>query len=576
MLALLGCVALMANAQSMPEGMQGSEEGVPLNSATTALGPLTTVHGIVKDASTGEPLPRALVLVNGQSGLGTLTDGDGHFELSGISPGPNVFQLTKPGFEDAGGATAVAVLRDLRGFSHNVFVTANTPALEFAMRPTNSIRGQVDLSTGDPADSNSVTLLARQIQNGRAVWQPRGSTRANADGSYHFSHLDEGDYVVVAEPAPEADIGGRPAPADPGREGPQHGYPKMYYSDARDFAAAAKIHVAGGDSAQANLALPLERLHLVRAAVLLPPGFRNSSDGPVQFEVLSSDGAELPYTTGYKAESHTVWAMLPDGNYTLRVSAFQQNRPTGPGMGMVKAAMPLVGQLNITVAGQPLTTLRIAVGAMASSSLQVSIARTVQGSRPGAGNQGMAFVAISQAGPLTDGMQTMFAQGAGPGTLDVVPAAPGRYWVHTTVADPTLCESSFTAGGANLAREPLVVGEGGSTAPLTLSLRDDCASLKLSLPSTPGLASGEEIGYTVYVVPDADSTTEARTITLRASSGGSFTFNALTPGSYHVYTFAAPVNLEYHNPDALAGLPSQAITLAPNANADLVLEVPGP
>src|SRR6185437_13115290 len=66
-LALLGCMALTANGKSMPEGTQASEEGAPPNSAATALGPLATVHGIVKDASTGEPLPRALVLVNGQS-----------------------------------------------------------------------------------------------------------------------------------------------------------------------------------------------------------------------------------------------------------------------------------------------------------------------------------------------------------------------------------------------------------------------------------------------------------------------------------------------------------------------------
>jgi hypothetical protein len=172
-------------------------------------------------------------------------------------------------------------------------------------------------------------------------------------------------------------------------------------------------------------------------------------------------------------------------------------------------------------------------------------------------------------------MQSALAQGSGPGMLDTMPPAPGKYWVHTVVADPELCEGSFTAGGADLGREPLVVGQGSTTAPLTLILRDDCASLKVSLPpSVAGMTAGEEPGYTVYVVPDFDSASGGVSTTLRASTSTSFTFNSLTPGSYHVYTFAAPVNLEYRNRDVLAGLSGQSITLAPDDSGNLTVEVP--
>jgi hypothetical protein len=111
---------------------------------------------------------------------------------------------------------------------------------------------------------------------------------------------------------------------------------------------------------------------------------------------------------------------------------------------------------------------------------------------------------------------------------------------------------------------------------MSLTLRDDCASLKLSLPTellTP--AAGEEAAFTVYVVPDFDSTVDIPTLTLRASSGGALMLSNLTPGSYHVYTFAAPVELEYRNPEALAQLPNagQAITLDPLSTGTLTLEV---
>ncbi len=113
---------------------------------------------------------------------------------------------------------------------------------------------------------------------------------------------------------------------------------------------------------------------------------------------------------------------------------------------------------------------------------------------------------------------------------------------------------------------------------MELTLRDDCASLQLSLPeSLDSIAAGEEPFFTVYVVPDFDSTSDVEPVTLRASTGGSVTLSGLTPGNYHVYTFAGAVELAYRNRDALAAISSrgQAIQLSPGATGNLVVEVPG-
>ena len=87
--------------------------------------------------------------------------------------------------------------------------------------------------------------------------------------------------------------------------------------------------------------------------------------------------------------------------------------------------------------------------------------------------------------------------------------------------------------------------------------------------------TGEEPFYTVYVVPDFDSTEDVIPQTLRSSSGGTATLEGLTPGSYHVYIFDKPVALAYHDRATMDTLPNagQAIYLAPLANANLVLEV---
>ena len=572
--ALIAIAAAIAFAQDPPN---------PSPDPNAPLGTAANVHGVVMNAVSGEPLPRALVQINGGSGQAVLTDGDGRFEISGLPQGPNVFQLIKPGFEDAASAEKGQVLRDLRGYTHDVFITSNTPALTFSMRPTNAIRGHIELSTGDVALNIRVTLLQRQIHNGRASWRLINGVQTNADGNFHFAHLEDGDYIVKAEPAPEAEtpantgtvlIDGGPSAASANRLR-INGYPEIYFPDAREFSGAAHFHLAGGDQSEANINMPLEPYHAVNATVVLPPELRARTPGSfINAEVLGSEGQQLPYGPNLEPDSGQLSVRLPDGSYSIRVSA---TRPNLERRGSIRVQEMLLGQTDVAVAGHDVNK-RIAVGPMVGSSLQVMVTRTAQGGPSGVpGHNGEVFVEIAQAAPLNDGMQSVFAQGSGPGALDTVPPAPGKYWVHTIIADSSLCEDSFTAGSSNLGREPLIVGQGGSTAPLTLNLRDNCGALKVSLPAAAaGLNAGEEPSYTIYLVPDFDTTADAASQTLRASTNSSFTFTSLTPGSYHVYAFAAPVNLEYRNRDALAAYQGQAVTVAPGANADLVLEIPAP
>jgi hypothetical protein len=96
------------------------------------------------------------------------------------------------------------------------------------------------------------------------------------------------------------------------------------------------------------------------------------------------------------------------------------------------------------------------------------------------------------------------------------------------------------------------------------------------MPGSVGVAAGEEPFYTVYVVPDFDSTVDVVPQTLRPSTGGRIKLAGLTPGNYHVYAFTRPTALAYRDRAVLASLPSQAVTLAPGSDAELTLEAPQP
>jgi hypothetical protein len=597
-------------------GMRAQSPGPDASEGSAPPTQLVTVHGVVKNATTDEPLARVLVTVESRFGMGALTDGDGRFEISGVPAGSIAIELAKPGFEDASDPERSMVLANSRGAPHAVTAAANLPDLQFAMRPLNAIRGQIQLSTGDPAEKFRLELMAQSIMDGRVVWRTIAVALSNADGAYRLGGISDGLYAVVTEPSVDGEEAGNLFASAGKSPMVRNGYARTFYPDAREFSGAAHIRLSGGQTAQANFSLKQEPFHLVQALVSgsgLDSMGSNAGGGTVfslhglnlsvsvalngmRAEVLDRNGHELPYSAQYDSPSHMVQAMLPDGDYTLRITGLSP-RPTQGLVSldegslnvvrMLRANESLAGQADVSVNGHAVGNLRISLGPESSPALETIVNRTnTQAPQPAAasanGNSsanggGGIFITASQAGDSTDAMNAQFAQGNIPGTLETQPLAPGSYWVHTSVAQAGLCEASFTAGGANLAREPLVVGQNGSTAPLTLTLRDDCASLKLAVPAAVNQL-GESRIYYIYVVPDFESTTELRPTPMPASSFSSYTFDGLTPGPYHVYAFSSAMELPYRDPEAMAALnlQGQAITLSPGATSSLVLEAPAP
>lgn len=552
------------------------------------------MHGVVLNAVSGEPLPRALVRLTSDRSAGTLTDGEGRYELADIPTGPQLFEINKPGFLDETAEASAAAGTDARGFAHTVIVAAEMPDVTFRMAPANSIRGQVQLSTGDGSQGIEITLLKQSVENGRLVWQlvlpGAATTRTNADGAYRFGGLADGTYVVYSAPAMDNEPYGTLIDPRNAHNIERSGYASQFYPDARDLAGAAKIHLHGGEQAEANLSLTLEPFHVVTATASLPgvgagQEFTPDRPGGTTFSavVTDSQGHQLPYVAQYDQATHTVQALLPDGNYEFVVTA---GRPTmvmrrGGNATTFRDEGHYTGAVEFSVAGHAVTNLRIALANAQSNPVQVNLIRTnsqTNGPSPNLDGGDQVFLTLSQTGGwIGDGMMSTFAVGSYAGPLNTSFAQPGTYWVHANLPDKHVCEGSLTAGGSNLAREPLTLGISGSSAPVTLNLRDDCARLTLTLPATAaGSGTGEEPSYTVYMVPDFDSTVDVIPQTLRPSNGGKVTLEGLTPGSYHVYVFDKPVALAYHDRATMDALPNagQTIDLAPLANANLVLEVP--
>ena len=539
----------------------------------------TTVHGMVRNGASGERLPHALVRINGDASTGVLTDGEGRFEIANVPEGPQDFTVLKPGFLDEMEAGADSNAGHTRGFGHNVIIAAPMDDVVFTMEPTNSIQGQIQLSTGDVAQGIQIALLRRTVQDGRVVWQSEANAKTNSEGFYRFGELADGLYVVYTQPAMDSDAATNLVENGSGSSVTREGYACVFYSDARDLAGAAKIRVAAGEQAQANIVLTMEPFQSVTAMVATPKTGSGTGGDNVSVQVMDAQAHPLPYAAQYDSATHTVQASLPDGTYiflamlqTNEIHLLNARNGETVRLG-ARVPQPISGEVSFAIAGHPVSNLRIPLSERGNNSTQVSVAREPNGSAPAGDTR--IFVTLSQTGGgIGDGMVGSYAEGSIAASLETQDPTPGSYWVHTSISPRGLCEASFAAGGASLAREPLVLGVTGATAPLVLALRDDCARLTLSLPGSVGLAAGEERFYTVYAVPDFDSTEDVVPQTLRPSTGGRITLTGLTPGNYHVYTFDRPVALEYRNPEVLASLQGQAIAVAPGVETELTVEVP--
>jgi hypothetical protein len=559
----------------------------------------TTVRGIVRNLVTGQPLPRVLVRIEGDASSGALTDGEGRFEIPGVPLGPQTIRLLKPGFHDRPYATE-EVGYQADGPAHNVLVAAEMPDLDFALAPTCAIYGHVELSTGDPAQAITVALAKQVVRNGRAVWALDGTTKTNGEGAYRFASLPDGVYVVYTQPVLESEPAVSVVAAGSAADIARAGYPSVFYPDARDFASASRIRLSAGEQAQANLSLTLEPFQTVTATAILPNGRPfgeragpGSAEGnlspppPIVVTVLDGAGRASQYTAQYDSGTHTIQASLPDGTYTLRAAA-ASGEWHAPGMGFSasEAALRTVlvtGFAEFSVDGHAVANLRIPLSPPSAWQIHLralrTAARPAQSTTPATRGleSAVTVTAVRVDAPMENGTG-LTAEEAGPDLLHLTDGGLGPVWIGVQVNDRSLCVGSFTAGGANLAREPLNAGLSAAPPPMELTLRDDCAKLVLELP--PALSQflpGDEPFYTVYVVPDFDTTADIPPMTVHPSSGVTLTLDGLTPGDYHVYLFDTPVRLEYRNPSAIAALPrpGQTVTLSPGATSNLVLEAPG-
>lgn len=514
-----------------------------------------SVSGSVFNSVTNEPVRRALVQVNsGNEQHSAFTGSDGRFQMDGIPEGTAMVSAQRPGYFDP------RFLPNRSGMpvpSYTVGSGGND--FRVPLTPESGITGTVLDADGEPIENVQVQLLAQQMVNGRKQWQNRGAASTDEQGSYSIGELMPGS-VVVCTAAQSA---------TPMAAANAESFPPKCFPDSPDVQSAQIIDVQPGQQARADFKLisaPAFTVSGIVAGIVPGMGMGAWVEGPEGMQMQVAHGGVDPSTGRFMIRS------VPNGSWNIH---FQGGDRKG---NLLEAIEP------VTVSGADVRGRRVVLQPGADIPIEIVRASAEQaspanqeGTQPqppnGAAQTPQVQVHLTPVTGAMNGQQYYSSQLPNEdGTFDpAAPAAvrsvpPGSYQVGAQVMGQG-CVSSVSSGSMDLSRQPLIVSAGSAPPAISVTLRNDCASIDITLHT-------DVSGSSAYVLVLADAPHSEPQILSIQTNGGSVTVSNLSPGSYRVYAVEDVQSLEYTNPEALRNLPSQSLSLEPNGKAALTLELP--
>jgi hypothetical protein len=526
--------------------------------------PADTVHGVVVNSVTHEPIARALVL-SPDNRFATMTDGEGQFEFNFAHPeaeeskqdestsGDQVF-FRRPNRPDQLTARKPGFLSDENSTQSLQSATAGKE-FTIALTPEALVVGRVALPSSEASDTIQLEIYRRQVRDGRAHWVHVSSTSTKSSGEFRFAELSAGTYKLLTRELPDRD------PLTFASGGQLYGYPPVYFPNAASFAAAQTIQLTAGQVFQANISLVRHPYYPVKVAVVHAP------TGVGIGVVVSAQGRGPGFALGYNYQDQMIEGSLPEGTYTLEASSFGPNAASG--------------LLNISVKGAALEGPRIIM--VPNGSIEVNVkeeftstedssqqdVRIIHGSI-GFKEQGPRRYLNVYLEPADDFGQERGASlrpptGPEDDSLALDGVQPGRYRVRTNSSRGFV--ASINSGTADLQHQLLVVDLGGTSSPIEITVRDSGAEIDGTIEGLPAPSENEPVfnpvaGNGFARMPEGPSTTHVYCVPLPDSSGefrdvwvgpdGKFGPQELPPGTYHLLAFDHPQpELEYHNPEAM-------------------------
>ncbi len=498
------------------------------------------IEGTVVNSVTGEPVPRALVQLNGSAQDSILTGSDGRFHFDAVPEGQIAVFGRKPGFFDQTEG------KRRYWMEHAITVGPDTKPVTVALVPESVIQGHVEDPNGEPIENAQILVTQLLIREGRKERQRVGYGRTDEDGNFHIAELRQGTYYVGVEPNSSR----LQNPIDQFKKD-REGYPAVvYYPNSPDLSAAQPVVLTSGQRAELQFALKREPMLRVSGKVMGIPSGTYAS-----FQWFDLAGGSLAFAIQFERQDGTFKAMVPAGTYLLRVNAPDNNRHE------------LVAEQAVTISSD-VPDLRIALARLPSVPVVVRSEAakastnpdTVDGPRPEVNVRLVSDESSNRGGWANfDPQET-------PRTFKVREVLPGKYSVEVTPISGDRYIQSVRCGTLDLLREKLVVQPGVQLQPIEVVVRDDGATLGGKVRN-----AGPDIVASLLIVPQSAPMQPARQ--MQVFGAAEFQSAGLAPGDYKVFAFDSLDQIEYSNPESLGRYASQAATVSLSANGKVNITV---
>jgi hypothetical protein len=428
--------------------------------------------GVVTNAVTGAPVPRAHLTMEGPAKYNVTAGADGRFSVTEIKPGLYSVAAEKTGFVASRRAERVEIKANI-----------DKTDIDVKLTPTGAITGRVLDPDGEPVQGFSVMATPRYGQY----------ATTNEKGEFRIGGLRPGRYRVMA--SHQDGTGERPEIRRDGTVEPH--YARTWYPAVMAEKGAASIVVrAGAESSGADIRLVAVPFVRVSGKVIgIPPGTRGNlmiwQDNGGHGAALNADG------------SFELWRLDP-GNYRL----------TGE-WALANGEQTQTAPVSVDVAGSNIDgiELRVVADSDISGHLEFEDDQVKAAWAKVNGPRAVGLDAVNQFGGLESasvGENDTFH-------LDKVPA--GKYRV--TLSWDGVYVKSMRLGSATIDGAILDLGNGSGGGELSVTVGAANSSVS-------GTVSGGNATQVTLKGPDF----VARSGPVKAD--GTYEFAGLAPGSYRI------------------------------------------
>ncbi|MBZ5580820.1 MAG: carboxypeptidase-like regulatory domain-containing protein [Acidobacteriia bacterium] len=481
-----------------------------------------SVAGIVSDGKSGDPVPKAVVILRREEagGIAAVAGPDGKFALRDVEPGAYVLAVHRDGYVASGEGPQTVVVQ-----------AGQTTDGQLKLLRTGAISGRILDADGDPVSGVNIAVSPARARSGSQF--PGGYATTNDRGEYRVFYLAPGEYRISATYAPRNGLDGVRVQRPPGAASGGEAYPAVYYPGVTNVRQAATVKLEPGAELQGfDLHLIPVRGAQVRGRVA---GASGGASAPLLHVVILAPIGQPAQNRDFLVRSPTgdfVFEDVLPGSYRLELEAVNlngENRTTARRMLEVGGAD--IDGIELTPAKPQLLKGRIVApeGRKLPSGLLVALQSREVGERQAGG---MAQVGADGAFTLTQ---------ITPGEYDVLVAS-------TTGAEDDAYIEAIRIGAVDALAEGVRLAD-AAPPPLEIVLKPNGGAAECAVKDEK---DSPVPGATVLLAPDAPKQRQAALFgECRTQADGTCNIVGITPGAYHVYAFPGGLEVDRRDPDAL-------------------------